>query len=281
MTTSPPNDGRHILVISDATGSTAERVVRAVLHQFDTPITRLRIWPRVRTVDDVNLAMGQAQLTHSLVVHTLVNQQLRHYVGAVARHLGIEAVDLLGPMLDAMTAFLHAPPREQPGISVQLDEDYFKRVEAVEFSVKADDGRNPDGLDRADIVLVGVSRTSKTPVSAYLANQGYKVANVPLVHGIDPPAMLERLAPGHVFALTIDPEKLIDIRRRRLAWLGRDAEDDGYADRDYVFTEIRWALDLFRRRGWPILDVTRTAVEETAAEILRLRARIEAGRAPP
>lgn len=281
MTQTPAVEGRHILIISDATGTTAERVVRAVLHQFERPVARLRIWPHVRTVEDVNLVMGEAQLTGSLVVHTLVNQELRSYVDAVAWHLGVEAVDLLGPMLDAMTSFLHASPREQPGVPIQLDEDYFRRIEAVEFSVKADDGRNPDGLDRADIVLVGVSRTSKTPVSAYLANQGYKVANVPLVHGIDPPAILERLPAGRVFALTIDPEKLIEVRRRRLAWMGRDGDDEGYADHDYVFTEIRWALDLFRRRGWPILDVTRTAVEETAAEILRQRARIEAGRAPP
>lgn len=266
-----------IFVLSDSTGNTAEKVVRAALLQFDHPGTRVQIWPRIRSISEASEVITLAAQQRAMVVHTLVNAELREFLVGMAARAEVRTVDLLGTLLEAMSEFFEERPRQLPGAIYKLDENYFRRVEAMEFSVKADDGQFPSMVDRADIVLAGVSRTSKTPVSAYLAGQGYKVANVPLVYGIEPPAALFSLPAGRVFALTIDPDKLYDIRQRRLEYLGAPSVGD-YADRDKVFEEVRWALALFRRRThWPIIDVTNLAVEETAAEILKRRSIIEAG----
>ncbi len=265
-----------IFVLSDSTGNTAEKVVRAALLQFESAGTRVQIWPRLRSIGEIAEVVTLAAQQHALIVHTLVNAELREYLVAMSAHHNINAVDLLGSLLSAMSDFFESPARQTPGPTYVLDDAYFRRVEAMEFSVKADDGQFPTMINRADIVLVGVSRTSKTPVSAYLAGQGYKVANVPLVNGIEPPPELFALPPGRVFALTIDPDKLYDIRQRRLEYLGAPGRGD-YADRDKVFDEVRWALTLFRRStGWPVIDVTSLAVEETATEILKQKSMLEA-----
>lgn len=264
-----------IFVLSDATGNTAEKVTRAALVQFQHRRVALRMWPRVRTHDEVARVVALAASHDALLVHTLVNADLRAHVTALAEHHAVRAVDLIGSLLSGLEDFLGDAPTEKPGVEIALDDEYFRRIEAMEFTVTADDGQNPALLDRADIVLVGVSRTSKTPVSAYLSGQGYKVANVPVVRGIEPPAALFDLPPGRVFALTIDPMKLAEIRRRRLAHLGVD-ESGSYADEEHVFAEVRWALNLFRTRStWPIIDVTKLAVEETAAELLKHKSRLE------
>ncbi len=266
---------RAIFVVSDATGNTAERVVRAALVQFEHGSGQMRIWPRIRTVEEATKVVAHAATHGALLVHTLVNTGLREQVVVLCERFAVRSVDLLGPMLRELGAFLDETPHEEPGVSYVLDETYFRRIEALEFSVKADDGQSPSLLERADIVLVGVSRTSKTPVSAHLASKGYKVANVPLVMGIEPHDRLFELPPGSVFALTIDPGKLMEIRQHRLAHLGVLGSGE-YADAEHVFREVRWALNLFRNRGgWPIIDVTNLAVEETASEILNLRAQIE------
>lgn len=270
MIAAPP-----IFVLSDATGNTAEKVVRAALVQFGARPAVLRIWPRMRTQEEVSQVVAQAAHADALLVHTLVNAGLRSHVEALCTHMGVRSFDLIGPLLSALSSFLELAPDETPGAQFVLDETYFRRIEAMEFSVKADDGQSPRLLDNADIVLVGVSRTSKTPVSTHLASQGYKVANVPLVMGAEPPAELFELPPGRVFALTIDPVQLSRIRERRLAQLGVTSEGE-YADEEHVFDEVRWALRLFRRRGhWPIIDVTELAVEETASEILKRKAQLE------
>jgi len=258
-----------VFVLSDATGYTAERVVHSALVQFGHDVANLRIFPRTKTREDVLRVIAHATTHHALVAHTLVNPELRALVSDTCAARDVASVDLLGPILTACAAYLDATPRGTPGTTIALDDAYFQRIEAMEFSVAADDGQSPTLLERADIVLVGVSRTSKTPVSALLAGQGKKVANVPLVVGIEPNEVLFSLPYGRVFGLTIDPEKLWEIRSRRVAMLGLVPRGD-YADRDAVFTEVRWALNLFRKRGrWPVIDVTRMAVEETAAEILR------------
>lgn len=263
---------RPIFVVSDSTGSTADRVVRAALVQFAHEAAQPQVWPRIRTIEEANQVVAHAAAHQAMLVYTLVNGTLRHHVAQAAALRGVRALDLLGPVLDALTAYLEESPHEQPGANYTLDATYFRRVEAMEFSVQADDGRSPGMLERAEIVLVGVSRTSKTPVAAYLSGQGWKVANVPLVMGIDPPAALFSLPPDRVFALTIDPEKLTEIRQRRIAHLGTGHTGD-YADRERVFQEVRWALQLVRTQGrWPVIDVTQLAVEETAAEILKAKA---------
>lgn len=269
------SDSHVIVVVSDSTGNTAESVVRAALVQFGQERVQLRMWPGVRTTEDAEKAVVLAAESGSMVVHTLVNQDLRTAVSTLCESYQVQSVDLLGGLLDAMSNYLGSEPRESPGRPYVLDEAYFRRIDAMEFSVKADDGKQSRLFSRADIVLVGVSRTSKTPVSTFLAGRGFKVANLPIVHGIEPPAELFELPRGRVFALTIDPQTLMEIRASRMAQLGVDAQGE-YADRAHVFAEVRWALRLYRERtDWPIIDVTHMAVEETAAEIMRRKTELE------
>ena len=262
---------RRIYVISDATGNTAEQMVRAALVQFDVAPPALRILPRVRTLGDIDEAINAAARSDALVVHTLVNPMLVDHLHRRARELSLDCVDLIGPLLLSLGDWLEVRPVGRPGHGRALDDSYYRRMEALEFTVNADDGRGIGRLSRADIVLVGVSRTSKTPVATYLAGQGYKVANVPIVHGMPVPDELLTLGPGRVYALTIDAAKLVDIRANRLSQLGVGTSGD-YADRDRVLDELRSAHALYRRHGWPVINVTHQAVEETASWILRHRA---------
>ncbi len=262
---------RTVFVVSDSTGNTAESVVRSALVQFGGEGVDLRVWPRVRRVADAEKPIRLAAEGNAVVVHTLVNADLRDWVSAMCLNLRVPSVDLIGVLLGTLSDYLEEQPTGMPGRRHELDDEYFQRVAALEFTVEADDGRRVSFFNDADIVLVGVSRTSKTPVSTCLAGQGYKVANIPIVHGIEPPKELFNLPQGRVVALTIDPAKLMDIRQSRMAHLGVEA-DGAYADRKHVFEEVRWALRLYRERtDWPIIDVTNMAVEETASEILRLR----------
>lgn len=259
-----------VYVISDATGNTAENVVRAALLQFGHNAAQLRVFPHVRTRQRIDGILESLPGT-TLLVYTLVNHDLREHLQVSAERLRVLHVDLLSPLLYRLTEVLGTSPDETPGLLHRMDEAYFRRIEAVEFAMRNDDGQNPGGLDRADLLLVGVSRTSKTPVSAVLAARGLKVANVPLVPGVDPPAAIFDLPRGRVFALTISPDKLLSIRQSRLAQLGV-GQRGSYTDREAIVAEVRWALQLFRSRTrWPVIDVTRLAVEETAAEIIRLR----------
>lgn len=267
-TNSPP---AMIFAVSDATATTAERAVRSALAQFPDAKGSLRIFPQVRDSEHLRRVLRSAQTQHALVIYTLVDPLLRDEASRIIEETELRGMDLFGPLLHHLGRHLGQRPAETPGLSAPLDEDYFRRIEAVEFAVQNDDGQNPRYLERADIVLVGVSRTSKTPVSAILAGRGFKVANVPLVPGVEPPSKLYDLEPGTVFGLTIDPLQLQSIRKRRVATMGVKS-DGGYTDEAQVFAEVRWALDLLRKRGkWPIIDVTHMAVEETAAEILRRR----------
>lgn len=266
---------RAIFVVSDATGNTAEQMVRAALVQFDIQTPRLRIWPRVRTPREIDEIVTSATRRPTLIVHTLVNPQLGARLHQRCEASDVLCIDLIGPLLNQLGTYLHAHPRGRPGSGAALDDSYFKRVDALEFTVNQDDGRSPERLRKADIVLVGVSRTSKTPVATYLAGRGYKVANVPIVRGLQPPRELDALPKGRVFALTIDPGKLAEIRSRRMLELGV-REKGAYSDFDHVVEELRDANTLYRSKGWPIINVTNQAIEETASQILRLHARYEA-----
>lgn len=262
-----------IFVVSDATGGTAEQMVHAALVQFegDTPV--IRVWPRVRTLDDLDVILADAHQQGALIVHTLVKPQHAEHLHEQAEARGIACIDVIGPVLSKLSVFLQQPVRGRPGRNPELDEAYFRRIAAVEYTVNADDGRGLGRLKAADIVLVGISRTSKTPVATYLAGQGYKVANVPLVHGLPIPEELATLERGRVFALTIDAEQLVEIRSVRMQQLGvRDRGD--YADVAHILEELRWATALFRARRWPVINVTNQAIEETASQLLRLRGRI-------
>jgi regulator of PEP synthase PpsR (kinase-PPPase family) len=269
--------GGSILVVSDATGETAEKVVKAALAQFfGHEKVRVQVMPHLRDEEGVRAAVAKAKELNALLVYTLVDPKLRTVVRRVADELDVRPVDLLGSLLLQMGNHFGQDPLYKPGLGHELDAEYFRRVEAVEFAVNNDDGREPRNLRKADIVLVGVSRTSKTPLSSYIAHRGYRVANVPLVIGIPPPPELEKLDPARVYGLLLDPATLVEIRRTRMKHLGMDP-GSGYGDLKAVRDELQWSRDIFAKHPqWVVLDITGKAVEETAAAILeRWRQRFE------
>ena len=264
------------MVISDATGETAERMVRAAILQFqDTPIN-IRTYARVRLESEMEQVIERAVELHALLVYTVVNAEARDILLRLVERYDVEAVDLMGALIAKLVMFLGTQPSGVPGLLHSIDNNYFQRMEAVEFAVKNDDGAEPRNLPKADLVLVGVSRTSKTPLSTYLAQRGLKVANVPLVLGVDPPPELDQVDENRVYGLLIQPEILRRIRQERLKHLGMP-EDASYGAREHIEQELQYSRELFRAHpNWPVIDVTNKAIEETAADILRIyRQRIE------
>ena len=259
-----------IFIISDGTGDTAEKVVRAALHQFQGYLVHVRAFPNITERDQLERLVRLAAKEDAMLVTTLVRTDMRVAAAELAKHHRVQFTDLIGSLLSQLTLFLETQPEEMPGRMHKADSAYFQRIEAVEFTVKADDGKEPRMLSDADIILVGVSRTSKTPLSVYLAHKGYKVSNVPLVLDRPLPRQLDLANTSRVFALTIDPESLQEIRRHRLVTM-QVAGRSNYSDMDYILAELDWAEDLYRQNpSWPVIDVTRKAVEETAAIIIKI-----------
>jgi regulator of PEP synthase PpsR (kinase-PPPase family) len=272
--TSPPP----LYAISDATGETAEQACHAAVAQFGPGrTTRVRLFTHILDSEALEDAILLAKRDHALIVYTLVGSELRSAIRTLAREHGVVAVDLLGGLIRELSKHLDETPLSLPGLGHETDEAYFRRIEAVEFAVNNDDGKLPANLVKADIVFVGISRTSKTPLSNYIAHRGYKVANVPLVLEVPTPPELERVDPRRVFGLVIDPQVLANIRRVRMEALGATSTS-GYADLDQVRKEMRWALRLFREHPeWMVIDITRKAIEETASLVLEeYRKRFEA-----
>ncbi len=253
--------------MSDSTGETAERVVRAALVQFPAHKVQLRLFTRVRDRDAVSEVVKKAAEAGAMIVFTLVGNDLRQYCYDKAQQHDVEVVDVIGALIGKVGTFLSEAPLGAHSASQPLSEEYFRRVEAIEFAVKSDDGKEPRNLRKADIVLVGVSRTSKTPLSTYLAGRGYRVANVPLVLGVPPPEELADVPSDRVVGLSIDIEQLLEIRMARLRQLGMpDGTNDG--TRDHVREELDYAHRLYREHGWFAVDVSGRAIEETATIIL-------------
>ncbi|MEN0066704.1 MAG: pyruvate, water dikinase regulatory protein [Myxococcota bacterium] len=267
------NDGpsrlpKPILVLSDGTGETGEKMVRAALQQFRGHLVHVRTYAHITRPDQLRSWFRMAGQQQAAVVTTLVAQDMRAYAAELSAEHGVAHLDLIEDLLSVLSTYLEQQPEGVPGLMHQADETYFRRIEAVEFTVKADDGKEPRMLDKADIILVGVSRTSKTPLSTYLAHKGYKVGNVPIVLEHPVPDQLEQVDQRRVFALTIDADALQAIRVARMRAMGM-ARRMNYSDMHYILAELEYADDLFRRhREWPVIDVTGKAVEETAATIL-------------
>src|SRR6476660_8271359 len=258
-----------VVIISDATGETAERMVRAATLQFSEPV-QIRLFSRVRLESELEQILEKAAELKALVVFTVVNPEERELISKLVEKYNIEIVDLMGALISKLAVYLGAPPAGVPGLLHSITDDYFRRIEAVEFAVKNDDGAEPRNLPKADVVLVGISRTSKTPLSTYLAQRGLKVANVPLVLGIDPPEELAQVDERKVFGLIINPDALMRIRQARLKHLGMPT-DSSYGARAHIDSEINFAREIFRKHSsWPVIDVTNRAIEETAADILRI-----------
>lgn len=259
-----------VMVISDATGETAERMVRAAILQFkDTPIN-VRTFSRVRLESEMEQIIERAIELHALLVFTVVNAEARDVLLRLIERHNIDAVDLMGALIGKLAGFLSTEPSGVPGLLHTVDAEYYRRMEAVDFSVKNDDGAEPRNLPKADLVLVGVSRTSKTPLSTYLAQRGLKVANVPLVLGVAPPQELDLVDESRVYGLVIQPDQLRRIRVQRLKHLGMP-DDVSYGARDHIEKELGYSREIFRAHpNWPVIDVTGKAIEETAADILSL-----------
>ncbi len=262
---------QHIFLLSDSTGETVERVVRAALSQFKDVDYQLHLLNRLRTRQYVQRALDEVLLVKGIVVYTLVDSALSQLVRTWGEQNEIITLDLITPLLFKLSEFLLVAPRQEPGLQYQLDADYYKRIEAVNFTVQHDDGQGVSAIAKADLILVGISRTSKTPLSMYLAHRGYKTANVPLVMGIEPPTELKEVDQKKIIALLIDPNRLIEIRRERLRSMGQ-TERSSYCDFERVEEEMTFCRRLYRANpSWLVIDVTRKSVEESASEILRKR----------
>ncbi|MFK7985725.1 MAG: pyruvate, water dikinase regulatory protein [Sandaracinaceae bacterium] len=271
-----------IFVVSDSTGETAERVVRAALLQFPEHRVRIRLFTRVRDPEAVAEVLKKAGETGAMVVFTLVSTDLREYFHEVAAQEHVETVDVIGGLIHKVGTYVEATPLNRPTATMPLSEEYFRRVEAIEFAVKSDDGKEPRNLRKADLILTGVSRTSKTPLSTYLAGRGFRVANVPLVLGVPPPPELEEVPAEKVVGLTIGVEQLLEIRKARLIQLGMPP-DANYGLHDHVSAELDFADEIFQRNpGWMVIDVSTRAIEETATIILEaLKDREDVPTIPP
>jgi len=260
------SDDMSVFVVSDGTGDTGSAAVRAAMIQFRNR-WRLRVFRDARTISEVRRVIELAEKARALVVFSLVEGEIVEALHHEAEERGVVVVDLLGPLIMRVAQRLHVEPRHQPGLLHGFSDDYFDRIEAVEFAVRHDDGANLRTLHEADIVLTGVSRTSKTPLSMYLAQRGYKIGNVPLIPGLDPPKELLELEPSRVFGLTVDPDTLLSVRSARLRSM-RAPSSTAYTDPDQVVLEIERARKLFRQQGWRMIDVSGRAVEENASKIL-------------
>ncbi|TDQ41726.1 pyruvate, water dikinase regulatory protein [Aureibacillus halotolerans] len=256
-----------IYIISDSVGETAELVLKAAMSQFESEEFEIKRVPYVEDAGTLIEIIQLAKQQKAIIGFTLVIPAMRNVLLREASLHDVAVIDLIGPAIDTMAKVYNKKPKYQPGLVHKLDAGYFQKVDAVEFAVRYDDGRDTRGILLADIVLIGVSRTSKTPLSQYLAHKKVKVANVPMVPEISPPAELFKVAPSKCIGLTIQPEKLNDIRKERLKSLGL-RENAGYADPERIHKELAYFEKVVGRIGCHVIDVTNKAVEETANLIL-------------
>ncbi len=272
-------EGKRIEILSDSTGETAEKVVRAAMLQFPHSGGMIRLHTRIRTKEAARPVLERAAKDGALVVFTVVSPELREYIHQQSYELKIESLDLIGSLIGKLGTFLDREPINMPSAMLPLSDEYFRRIEAVEFTVKSDDGKEPRNFRKADLVLVGVSRTSKTPLSTLLAQRGLKVANLPIVLGIEPPPELEQAPQDRVVGLTIEINQLVEIRKARLKQLGMPM-DANYGLLEQVKEELAYGQKIFAAHPhWPVIDVTGRAIEETAVIILEsLKERDDAAR---
>jgi hypothetical protein len=263
-----PESKLTIYAVSDATGELAISVATAALRQFRQEGVSILRRGKIRSPDRVAKVVQEAKESGGLIVFTLVSQDLRGGLLKLAADAGVPAVDVMGPLMSSFESFLHAAPSDQPGLKYQITGDYFRRNDAIEFAVKHDDGQGLETIDQADIVLLGISRTSKTPLSIYLAYRGFKTANIPIVREVPPPRILKSLDRRKLVGLTVAPEKLAELRGTRLAKLGLPRTEN-YANVEFIREELAYAHRVFADLGGiPVIDVTLKAIEEVATEAL-------------
>lgn len=261
------HSGFHVHLISDSTGETLIHVARACIAQFDRVDVESHYWSLIRTESQMQMVCESLAARPGLVLFTVINEKLRQQLLDQCRTLNLTAVPVLEPVLAALSHFLGQAAQHLPGKQHALDNDYYKRIAAMEFALACDDGQGLDKIHKADVIILGVSRTSKTPTCLYLANRALFAANIPIVPGVDLPPVISELSTPLIVMLTREPESLIDIRKSRLRFL-QETSETPYVDREQVEEEIRYAKRLAVKHGWPIIDVTRRSIEETSAEIM-------------
>jgi regulator of PEP synthase PpsR (kinase-PPPase family) len=262
----------HLHLVSDSTGDTVHSVARACLVQFDGVEPVEHIWSMVRTKSQIDRVVNGVASNPGVVLYTLVNESLRAPLIEGCRQLQVPAIPVLDPVIGVLASYLGRQSRGLPGQQHLLDSDYFRRIDAMNFAFTHDDGQAAWGLNEADVILVGVSRSSKTPTCIYLANRGIKAANIPFVPNMTFPAELYAATRPLIIGLTNDPERLVQVRRNRLTTL-HHTDATNYTDLEEVREEVAQARRLFLEKKWPIIDVTRRSIEETAAAVLKLLAR--------
>ena len=256
-------------LLSDSTGETLEAIAKAALAQFEGADVVRHFWPMVRSQQHLDRIMGDIAGNPGLVFYTMASTELRGKLVERCRALGLPVVSVLDSAVEALESALGQHPRARPGRQHMMDEAYFARVDAIQFTIAHDDGVMWEDWEEADIVLAGVSRSSKTPTSIYLANRGFKVANIPIVVESPPPPALFGLKHPLVVGLTTAPDRLIQVRRNRLLSLNQ-APETAYVDQDRVAREVQYARRMFADNDWPVIDVTRRSIEETAAAVINL-----------
>ena len=260
----------HLHLVSDATGETLLAVGRAAAAQYATVSPIEHVYPLVRNQKQLDHAIGEIEENPGIVLYTMVDRELSARIEERCREIGAPCLSILGSVLALFHSFLGAETTPRVGGQHTLNAEYFRRIDALNFTMVHDDGQHTETLDEADVVLVGVSRTSKTPTSIYLANRGIRTANVPLVPGIVPPPALDALKRPLVVGLFASPERIVQVRQNRLLGLNAAQPDSNYVDRQSVSEEIALSKQLCAKRGWPLIDVTRRSIEETAAAIIAL-----------
>jgi [pyruvate, water dikinase]-phosphate phosphotransferase / [pyruvate, water dikinase] kinase len=260
----------HLHLISDSTGETLITVARAASAQYNNASPVEHVYPAVRTNKQLDRVLTEIEEAPGVVLYTLLDQTLITRLEEKCRDLGLPCLSILGPVLRLFQAYLGAESMYRVGAQHILNAEYFKRIDALNYTMMHDDGQHADELEEADVVLLGVSRTSKTPTSIYLANRGVKTANIPLVLGVPVPPELESIQHPLVIGLFATPERIVQIRENRLLGLRRRLDNDQYVDRQAVAEEIAFSRRLCARHNWPLIDVTRRSIEETAAAIMAL-----------
>ena len=264
-----------IYAISDGTGRTADQALQAVLTQFKNRDVEIILKAEVRSESQIEEIVCEVALQKGFIVHTLVSEPLRENILRICRIHNVDAIDLIGPLLSRLTNFLNESPQGEPGLFFSLNKEYFKRIDSMQFAFNHDDGLRDNEYEKAEIVLVGVSRTFKTPLSIFLAYKGWFVANYPVVIGAELPDSLSKMPFGSVFGLTTQAHELSGLRMARQEYLGGSTEE--YATVDFVRKELYYAQRIFNRYEWPVIQVTNKPIEEIASEILAVKRRIDQG----
>jgi len=262
----------HLHLVSDSTGETLITVARAACAQYVNASPVEHVYPAVRTNKQLDRVVAEIEAAPGVILYTLLDQSLIARLEDRCRELGLPCLSILGPVLRLFQSYLGAESTHKVGAQHILNAEYFKRIDALNYTMMHDDGQLADDLEIADVILVGVSRTSKTPTSIYLANRGVKTANIPLVPGMPPPAALQTVRRPLVVGLFASPERIVQIRQNRLLGLNAHRDDDQYIDRQAVAEEIAFSRRLCSKHEWPLIDVTRRSIEETAAAIMSLLA---------